>query len=100
MSRDAVRTYVVAYDVSDDRRRTRLAHRLQAYGDRVQYSVFLIDARPARMIRLGRVLTGLIDAERDGVLICDIGPRTEATAARLQYLGRRARTFGDGPLIV
>lgn len=35
--------YVIAYDIADDGRRTRLAHLLEAYGDRVQYSVFECD---------------------------------------------------------
>lgn len=32
--------YVVVYDISDDKRRTRLHKRLQDYGTPVQYSVF------------------------------------------------------------
>ena len=32
--------WVVAYDIPDDRRRTRLAKALEGYGDRVQDSVF------------------------------------------------------------
>lgn len=34
------RRYVICYDVADDRRRRRLADCLDAYGDRVQESVF------------------------------------------------------------
>ncbi len=33
-------TYLVCYDIEDDRERTRLAHLLEGYGRRVQYSVF------------------------------------------------------------
>ena len=32
--------YVVSYDISDDRRRTRIAKTLLDFGSRVQYSVF------------------------------------------------------------
>lgn len=32
--------FLVSYDISDDRRRTRLAKTLRDFGDRVQYSVF------------------------------------------------------------
>ena len=37
---------VVAYDIADDRRRTRVANILEDYGDRVQESVFemILDA--------------------------------------------------------
>ena len=31
-------TYVVAHDISDDHRRSRVAAMLQAYGDRIQRS--------------------------------------------------------------
>jgi CRISPR-associated protein Cas2 len=34
-------TYVIAYDISDDHRRARVAATLQAYGDRIQRSVFV-----------------------------------------------------------
>ena len=34
-------THVIAYDISDDRRRARVSAVLQAYGDRVQRSVFI-----------------------------------------------------------
>lgn len=99
MSRDAVRRYLVAYDIADDRRRTRIAHRLQAYGDRVQFSVFVVDTKPARMLRLSRILGGLIDTDVDGVLICDLGPRYEGGQERMSFLGRRASVTEDGPLI-
>ena len=33
-------TWVVSYDVADDKRRARVARRLQARGQRVQWSVF------------------------------------------------------------
>jgi len=38
-------TYLVCYDIEDDRERTRLAHLLEGYGERVQYSVFELHLR-------------------------------------------------------
>lgn len=40
--------YLVAYDIVDDRRRTKIAKVLESYGDRIQYSVFVVDIKPAR----------------------------------------------------
>ncbi len=52
--------YVIAYDISDDRRRTQVARMLEGYGERVQYSVFeawLDDAELKRVRqRLERVV--------------------------------------------
>lgn len=33
-------SYLVCYDIDDNRERTRTAHLLESYGQRVQYSVF------------------------------------------------------------
>jgi CRISPR-associated protein Cas2 len=40
--------FVVAYDISDDARRTRLAKELETWGRRAQYSVFECDLDQAR----------------------------------------------------
>jgi CRISPR-associated protein Cas2 len=46
-------THVIAYDISEDSRRARVAAVLQAYGDRVQRSVFvcLLEAGVLQEIR-------------------------------------------------
>ena len=44
------RGYLVAYDVSDDYRRSHIAKILQHYGERLQYSVFLLRVRPSMML--------------------------------------------------
>lgn len=38
--------YLAAYDVGDDRQRTKIASVLQRYGDRLQRSVFLVELQP------------------------------------------------------
>jgi CRISPR-associated protein Cas2 len=40
-----MKVYIVTYDESDDRVRTRIAKVLESYGDRVQYSVFEVVLR-------------------------------------------------------
>jgi hypothetical protein len=39
-------TVIIAYDISDDRRRSRVAANIQVWGDRVQRSVFLSTLEP------------------------------------------------------
>ncbi len=99
MSRDQPRRYLVAYDVADDRRRTRVASRLSAFGDRVQYSVFVIDGRPAKLIRLRPALARLIDPSVDSILICDLGPVTPDLAGRVEVIGIERPVSGDHPFI-
>lgn len=43
-------TYLVCYDIEDDRERTRVARILESWGQRVQYSVFEVHlADPVRL---------------------------------------------------
>lgn len=60
--------YVVAYDIRDDRRRTRVANILEDFGDRAQYSVFEMELdRPERIKALHRRLENAIEPSEDGV---------------------------------
>ena len=100
MSRDAARRYVVAYDVPDDRRRARIARRLGSYGDRVQYSVFIVDVRPARLVRLRGELERLMLVDEDSVLICEVGPVLDIERGRFEILGRARPLTDDGAFII
>jgi CRISPR-associated protein Cas2 len=62
-------THVITYDISDDRRRARVAAVLQAYGDRVQRSVFIATVDDA-MLQDARTRIGeIINPETDSVYI-------------------------------
>jgi CRISPR-associated protein Cas2 len=96
---EAPRRWLIAYDVTDDARRGRIARQLSTYGDRIQYSVFLVDARPAKLVRLRAALAALIDPS-DSVLIAEIGQVGEVADHRFLYLGRQRSVTGSGHLIV
>jgi CRISPR-associated protein Cas2 len=97
---EAVRRLLVAYDVSDDARRDRVAVMLQGHGDRVQYSVFIVDGRPAEFVRLRAALVRLIDTSVDRVLLCDLGVRDHAARRAMTYLGRPPVLTGDAPALI
>lgn len=88
MSRRDVRRFIVAYDVPDDRRRTRLATVLQSYGDRVQFSVFVVDAAEVKMRRMRRALEAVVVRAQDSVLIADLGSVMDVEASRYVVIGR------------
>lgn len=100
MSSEAARRYLVAYDISGDRRRSRVARRLREFGDRVQYSVFVVDVRPARLVRLRGMLEDLIDNHVDSVLLCDLGPVTSVDHRRFEFLGCSAKITPHGPIVL
>jgi CRISPR-associated protein Cas2 len=60
---------LVSYDVPDDRRRTRLAHALEDFGRRVQYSVFECLLDEEHLGRLRVRVAALIEGEEDSVRI-------------------------------
>lgn len=75
---------LVAYDISDDRRRTRLHDRLLAFGTPVQYSVFECRLEPdaAKKMRamVARTIRPRVDRVRFYRLCAACVERTEATS--------------------
>lgn len=100
MSRRDERLLLAAYDVPDDPRRDRLAKALLSYGDRVQYSVFLIEAAPVKLARLRRTLQELMNEEEDSVLLCDLGPAGDSMATAVEVLGRQRNLTTSQSFIV
>lgn len=98
--RKDVRRNIVAYDIPHDRRRSRVAKVLETYGDRVQYSVFVVDCSPAALLRLKSEVDDLIDNGEDSILFCDLGLVSQLADTRYSYLGREREVTGQGPLIM
>lgn len=61
----ARRHYLVSYDVSDDKRRTRLFKLLEGEGDHVQYSVFFCELNATERARLRATITQIIHERED-----------------------------------
>lgn len=97
---DKVHRYVLAYDIASDVRRVRVAKTLESYGDRLQYSVFLIDVKPAKMIRLKTTVTAQINLVTDSLLVCDLGPLANEGAKRIDFVGATRPFTGPGPLVL
>lgn len=68
MRRDDTRRTLIAYDIPDDKRRGRIAKLLLSYGDRIQYSVFIVDVIPSKLLRLKDEIRQQVEASEDSVL--------------------------------
>jgi CRISPR-associated protein Cas2 len=88
VSRDDARRTLIAYDIPDDRRRTKLAKVLGKFGDRLQFSVFVTDVSPARLMRMKDEISDIIDNSADSVLFCDIGKISELSDDKFSFLGQ------------
>lgn len=91
---------LVAYDIVDDRRRSRLANVLQSFGDRIQFSVFLIDVTDAQEVRMRARVSAEIDARVDSVLFCKLGPTASTGSTSITYLGCRRTITDDTDFVV
>ena len=61
--------HLAAYDVHEDQRRAQLSALLQAYGDRIQYSVFLLGITPEELVEIQSRAAGIIDENTDSLWI-------------------------------
>ena len=67
-------TYLVCYDIADDKRLRRTFKVCRGFGDHLQYSVFECDLNPSEKIELEQILNDLIDHTEDQVLFVALGP--------------------------
>ncbi len=67
------RRFLVTYDITDDRRRTRTFRTLQDFGEHIQFSVFLCDLNDRERIDLRGRLEDIIKQTEDQILTVDLG---------------------------
>lgn len=78
--------YLVCYDIRDDVRLRRTAKIAEAFGFRLNYSVFLCDLSAVELARLEGKLRDVVDHRVDSVLMVDLGPLGATTDRRLRWL--------------
>jgi len=81
---------VIAYDVTDDRRRERVRTLLADYGQRVNYSVFECELEGKEFAQLQAQLARLIDDREDRVIFYRLcaGCRDRKSALGLPFQDR------------
>lgn len=81
-------TYIVSYDVSDQKRLRLVFRTLKGWGDHLQYSVFRCDLNQRELIELRTELAALIHHGEDQVLFVDVGPADGRALTAFETLGR------------
>ena len=79
--------HLAAYDVHEDQRRAQLSALLQAYGDRIQYSVFLLGITPEELVEIQSRAAGIIDENTDSLWIVRQGGPGGGTGVGLKEAG-------------
>jgi CRISPR-associated protein Cas2 len=92
-------TFLVCYDVADDRRLRRVHRAMRDFGDHLQYSIFECQFTPVDLARCRHVLAEIIHHGDDQVLFVDLGP-TEGRGDRvIMSLGQPYSPI-DAPCVV
>ena len=81
-------TYLICYDICDEKRLRRVFKICKDYGSHVQYSVFESDVSQIEKTELERKLSAEINAREDQVLFVELGPATGRGERVIHALGR------------
>ena len=79
--------YVVSYDVRDSNRLRRVYLKMRAFGDSLQYSVFLCElSRRERAIMMSE-LTDILKPSEDSIMIINIGSSDNNIREHIEIIG-------------
>lgn len=67
------RTYLVCYDICDDKRLRKVFKTMRDFGDHLQYSVFECQLTAIDLARCRHRLSEIIQHDKDQVLFVDLG---------------------------
>ena len=79
---------IVSYDISDDKRRSRVHRTLMNFGDRLQFSLFQCDLTARELVALRAALHPHLNHAEDQVLFVELGPADGTGAERIDAVGR------------
>ncbi|MCB1227757.1 MAG: CRISPR-associated endonuclease Cas2 [Verrucomicrobiales bacterium] len=79
--------YLVCYDVCHAKRLRRVAKTMEAFGTRIQYSVFECALDDLRLEKLRAALHPILHHEEDQVLFVSLGPEDSRHGLRIDAMG-------------
>jgi CRISPR-associated protein Cas2 len=91
--------YLLAYDIRHPRRLRRVHHLASAYGEPLQYSVFVCDLTAVELVALRQKLLDEMKTTEDSIGIFDLGAPTARGLECIEFLGIRRELPNDGPAI-
>jgi CRISPR-associated protein Cas2 len=92
-------TYLVAYDIANQRRLRKVFKFCKDHGTHLQFSVFECDLNPAELTVMQRELKALIKQDEDQVIFVSLGPAEGRGERVISSLGLPYSRF-DAPCFV
>jgi CRISPR-associated protein Cas2 len=92
-------TYLVCYDICEDKRLRTVYQTMRDFGDHLQYSIFECQFTATDLARCRHVLSEIINHREDQVLFVDLGP-VEGRGDRVISALGKPYSHLDSPCIV
>ena len=92
-------SYIVCYDISDEKRLRKVFQKMRNYGDHLQFSVFECQLTATDLARCRAELAEIINHQEDQVLFVSLGPAEGRGDRVITALGRPYTTV-DAPCVV
>jgi CRISPR-associated protein Cas2 len=92
-------SYLICYDICDDKRLRRVFKVMRGWGDHLQYSVFECQLTSSDLVRLRSELAEIIHHREDQVLFVNLGPAEGRGDRVITALGK-PYTAMDAPCFV
>jgi CRISPR-associated protein Cas2 len=92
-------TFLVTYDICEDRRLARVHKIMRGFGDHLQYSAFECQLTQADLARCRHRLSEVINHKEDQVLFVDLGPAEGRGDRVITALGKPYTPI-DSPCII
>jgi CRISPR-associated protein Cas2 len=92
-------SYLVCYDVADEKRLRQVFKAMRGYGDHLQFSIFECQLTPTDLAKCRAEISAIIHHTEDQVLFVNLGPAEGRGDRVITALGK-AYTAIDSPCIV
>ncbi len=92
--------YIVTYDIANPRRLRKVFKLMKGFGEHLQLSVFRCDLTKMTLATMKAELNEIIHAQKDQVLIIDVGPTEGRGEEVFESLGKVYVDEGQKPNVV
>ena len=92
-------SYIIAYDIADDKRLRKVFQTMRAWGDWLQFSIFECQLTPTDLARVRAELGSIIHHKEDQILFVCLGPSEGRGDRVISALGKPYSKL-DGPCVV
>lgn len=92
-------TFLVCYDIRDDKRLRRVFKTMRGWGDHLQFSIFECQLTPGNLAELRAELAEIIHHSDDQILFINLGPSEGRGDRVIEALGQPYVSI-DAPCIV